>query len=147
MAAPIIHWEINAKNGKMLQEFYAKVFGWKFDTSYPNYGLVKPAGKEGIGGGIGQQDPNAPMAPPLTFYIGVDDLQACLDMVSAGGGRTVTPPTEVPGMVTYALFADPEGNTVGLVKQERPAPKKAARKKPAARPKKRAPARKARRRR
>jgi predicted enzyme related to lactoylglutathione lyase len=26
------------------------------------------------------------------------------------------PPTEIPNMVTFALFQDPEGHTVGLVK-------------------------------
>jgi predicted enzyme related to lactoylglutathione lyase len=28
------------------------------------------------------------------------------------------PVTEIPGMVTFAQFADPEGNIVGLVKSE-----------------------------
>ena len=34
------------------------------------------------------------------------------------GGKTVVPETEIPNMVTFALFADPEGNVVGLVKSE-----------------------------
>jgi len=32
------------------------------------------------------------------------------------GGKVVMPETEVPNMVTFALFQDTEGNTVGLVK-------------------------------
>lgn len=30
------------------------------------------------------------------------------------GGKTVTPITEIPGVVTYAEFADPEGNVIGI---------------------------------
>ena len=29
---------------------------------------------------------------------------------------TRTPPTEVPGGVTYAVFRDPAGNRIGLIK-------------------------------
>lgn len=34
------------------------------------------------------------------------------------GGKTVVPVTEIPDMVTFAQFADPEGNVVGLVKSQ-----------------------------
>src|SRR5574341_770127 len=37
------------------------------------------------------------------------------------GGKTIVPVTEIPGMVTFAQFADPEGNVVGIVKNELPA--------------------------
>jgi len=51
-----------------------------------------------------------------TFYVQVPDLQATLDQAVAKGGKVVMPPMEIPGMVTLAQFADPEGNLVGLVK-------------------------------
>jgi predicted enzyme related to lactoylglutathione lyase len=44
------------------------------------------------------------------------DLQAYLDRIEQLGGKTVVPVTEIPGLVTFAQFADPEGNVVGLVK-------------------------------
>jgi predicted enzyme related to lactoylglutathione lyase len=46
----------------------------------------------------------------------VPDPQATLDAVERRGGRTVMAPTEIPGIVTFAPFADPEGNVVGIVK-------------------------------
>jgi predicted enzyme related to lactoylglutathione lyase len=46
----------------------------------------------------------------------VDDLAACLKKAESMGGKTVVPPTEIPDMVTFAQFQDPEGNIVGLVK-------------------------------
>jgi hypothetical protein len=32
------------------------------------------------------------------------------------GGKTVVPVTEIPNVVTFALFQDPEGNMVGIIK-------------------------------
>ncbi len=115
MGSPVVHFEINGKDGKKLQEFYGKLFDWKIDASNPmNYGLVDTQSGQGIGGGIGQTDgPNQ-----VTFYVEVPDPQAALSRVEGMGGKTVMPVTEIPGMVTFALFADPEGNVVGLVKSE-----------------------------
>jgi predicted enzyme related to lactoylglutathione lyase len=50
------------------------------------------------------------------FYIQVDDPQAYLDRIQQAGGKTVVPVTELPGLVTFAQFADPQGNVVGLLK-------------------------------
>ena len=57
------------------------------------------------------------LQPDVTFYIGVDDAQAALEQVEPLGGKTIQPPVQVPGGVTFALFADPEGHVVGLVKE------------------------------
>ena len=112
MPNPVVHFEINAKDGKRLQEFYAQLFDWKIDANNPmNYGMVE-ASEGGIGGGIGQGD--GPQY--VTVYVQVNDLQAYLDKVERLGGKTLVPPTEIPNTVTFALFTDLEGNTVGLVK-------------------------------
>jgi len=112
---PVVHFEITARNGKRLQDFYAKLFGWKIDASNPmNYGIVDTQSEGGIGGGIGPTDGES----GVTFYIEVDDPQAYVDRIESAGGKTVVPVTEIPGMVTFAQFADPEGNVVGLVKGE-----------------------------
>ena len=78
-----------------------------------NYGIVDTHGEGGIGGGIAQGDGES----RVTFYIQVDDPQAYLDRAEAMGGKTVVPVTEIPNMVTFALFSDPEGNVIGLVKE------------------------------
>ncbi len=52
----------------------------------------------------------------MTFYAQVDDLQGYLDKAERLGGKTVLPPTEIPDTVTLAMFTDPEGNLIGLVK-------------------------------
>jgi hypothetical protein len=45
-----------------------------------------------------------------------DDLQDVLDKAETLGGSTVMPVTDFGGMVTIAMFNDPDGLLVGLVK-------------------------------
>jgi len=52
----------------------------------------------------------------LSVYVQVDDLQAYLDKAETLGGKTLVPPTEIPNTVTFAMFQDPEGNMIGLLK-------------------------------
>jgi predicted enzyme related to lactoylglutathione lyase len=50
-------------------------------------------------------------------FVQVPDLQATLDQAVAKGATVLMPPTEIPGTVTLAMFADPEGNMMGLTKE------------------------------
>ena len=113
MPNPVVHFEILGPDAGALQRFYGDLFGWKVDASNPmSYGMVD-TGEGNPGGGITQgQNGHA----GVTFYIRVDDLQGALDRVEKAGGKTVVPVTEIPDMVTFAQFADPAGNVVGLVK-------------------------------
>ena len=45
-------------------------------------------------------------------------MAAHLNKIESLGGKTLVPVTEIPGQVTFALFADPEGHVVGIVKSE-----------------------------
>ena len=134
MPNPIVHREIAASNAKKLQAFYTGLFGWKINANNPmNYGLVAPGGKRGIGGGIfqGQEGDKR-----ITIYAEVGDPDAFLKKAESLGGKTVMHTEVVPGMVTFAIFADPEGNLFGLVKREPPKrPRRAAspKKKPVSR--------------
>ncbi|MBI5473707.1 MAG: VOC family protein [Ignavibacteriae bacterium] len=131
MGAPVVHWEINSNNAERLQEFYAKLFGWNVNSNNPmHYGLVNTGTEKGAQGGIGQNDPNQPAGPPVLFYMEVPDLQETLNKAVSLGGTIVMQPMEIPNMVTFALFRDPDGNTLGIVKSEepKPAPRKKTRK-------------------
>lgn len=118
MARPVVHFEIQSKDAAKAREFYSKVFDWKIDANNRmQYGMVE-AGEGGIGGGIApREDANM---PGVTVYIDVPDLAATLAQVKAAGGRTIVEPTTIPGTVTFALFADPDGNVVGLTASEVP---------------------------
>ncbi len=111
---PVVHFEVLGRDASALQRFYAEAFGWPLGPveGAMEYRMVHIKDGGGIDGGIGK----APEGPGhVTFYVGVDDLQAALDQVERLGGRTVQPPTEIPGGAMFALFADPEGHVVGLV--------------------------------
>lgn len=113
MPNPVVHFEILGKDGAKLQRFYSEAFGWKVDASNPlSYGMVDNDG-DGINGGIAAAD-----SPLAIFYIEVDDPGAYLKKVQSLGGKVVEDVTEIPGVVTFARFTDPDGNLVGLVKAE-----------------------------
>jgi uncharacterized protein len=111
MANPVTHFEIHGRDGKKTQAFYASLFGWTVDADNPmDYGMVSAQEGEGIGGGIAQ----AQGQPMVTVYVEVEDLEATLKTAESLGGKTVLPPSDVPGGPKLALFADPDGNLIGL---------------------------------
>jgi len=111
MGKPVLHFEINGRNGVKLQKFYAKLFGWKIkNMPEMNYGMVKTGGRGGINGGIGQIKGHG-----VIVYVGVDNVKKYLDAAKKAGGKVVMPPTDIPGGPTIAVFRDPEGNETGLV--------------------------------
>jgi len=110
---PVTHFEFTAKDSKKLQSFYGGVFGWKLNDAPEGYKMVDTnADGHGIGGGIGQSRDGK---GGLTVYVETDDLKGTLAQIEKAGGRTIMPPMQT-GPVEIALFADPEGNVVGLAK-------------------------------
>jgi len=105
VAYPVTHFEINAQDAPATQKFYQDLFGWGIDTNNPdNYGMIDTKNEgTGINGGI---------------YVECDDPAATLAKVERLGGRRVMEPMQSMN-VTYALFADPEGNVIGLATMDR----------------------------
>jgi predicted enzyme related to lactoylglutathione lyase len=58
------------------------------------------------------------MPPYVTIYVAVDDLDATLGAVTGHGGTPIVPPTPIPGVGAFALFQDPEGNTIGILRPD-----------------------------
>jgi len=113
MGNPVVHFEVLGKDGKRLQQFFGDLFGWRIDANNPmNYGMVE-ATDGGIAGGIG---PTPEGQGHVTFYVQVDDPAAYLAKAEKLGGKKLMDPMEVPGGPTIAMFSDPEGHVVGLVK-------------------------------
>jgi len=116
MAHGVVHFEIGGPDDRELAEFYGALLGWSMrPVPGIDYTLVDTCGGEGINGGVHN---SADGLPSVAFYIEADDLQALLDKINLLGGKTVTPITELPGMVTYARFEDLDGLVVGLVLAE-----------------------------
>jgi uncharacterized protein len=119
MGNPVVHFEIGGPDDEPLVRFYGALFGWDL-KKVPGgiyYTLVDTRAGGGVNGGIGKSSTGEPWA---TFYVEADDLQPVLDKAESLGGKTAMPIVEVPGMVTFAMFTDPDGLLVGLVKREEP---------------------------
>src|SRR5579872_1529240 len=114
MGAPVIHFEIMGGEGNQLEAFYAELFGWKIDSNNPmKYGMVDTGSSQGINGGVG---PSHDGNKRVTVYAQTNDLAAALSKAEKLGGKTILPPTDVPGGPRIAMFADPAGNIMGLMK-------------------------------
>ena len=116
MGKPVAFFEVTSANHDRAQKFYAELFDWKVDAdpAMGGYALVDTGAGEGaIGGGIGPAESSAEAG--VKIYVRVDNLDEYLDRVEKLGGRRLVPPTDLPGDYgRFAIFADPDGNQVGL---------------------------------
>jgi predicted enzyme related to lactoylglutathione lyase len=114
MGHAVVHFEIGGSDVQPLTSFYGQLFGWGLE-SVPGggYVLIDTRGGSGVNGGIGKSQTGEPWS---TFYVEADDPQAVLDQAESLGATTVMPVTDFGGMVTIAMFNDPDGLLVGLVK-------------------------------
>jgi predicted enzyme related to lactoylglutathione lyase len=117
MANPVVHWEIGGRDLDTLQDFYAKAFGWTIREGGDGYRMVDPA-DGGLGGGLMQASQHMP--PYVTVYVQVDDLESALERIGELGGVPLVPPTPIGDEMSFALFRDPEGNIVGLLRATGP---------------------------
>ena len=108
MPSPIVFIDFAGPDDEALQTFYSTIFDWRMDE----------AGKF-----------TAPAATPLEcairkdpaekrVYIGVPEINACLELIEQAGGSVDVPRFEVPGVVVLGLFRDPAGNPMGLVEMD-----------------------------
>lgn len=113
MGNPIIHWELMVSDPERAKSFYRKLFDWRFDdTAFPGYTLID-TGQE-PGGGLMQQPRSAPTVG-LNTYFEVSDVRRTLHSVVEMGGEVLVPPTAIPNLGDYAMFADPDGIAVGVL--------------------------------
>jgi predicted enzyme related to lactoylglutathione lyase len=112
MDNPVTWFELVGPEREQTAKFYAELFGWHTE-SLPEfeYVLVDTHAGRGINGGFGASPDGR---ASVSFYVQCTDLQGALDRAASLGGRTIVPVTETM-MVTFAQFADPAGNAIGLV--------------------------------
>lgn len=120
MGDPIVHFEIRSTDSEAGREFYRELFGWTFNQApaehVEGYTYIdSQSDRATIHGGMSDPQGGAPM---VTVYAEVDDIEASLAKAVELGGSIVQPPTVVPG-VTIGLFADPQGNVVGVAQPRR----------------------------
>jgi uncharacterized protein len=135
MPNAIMHFEIPADDVERAKAFYAKVFGWRFE-SYPagpgedEYFMVMAKdGDNGINGGLMKRKMPG---QPFTNYVTVESIEHALAAAQSSGARVALPKQEIGGgMGWIAAFLDPENNLIGLHQIGANMPRPAVAKKPA----------------
>ena len=127
----IIHFEIPAENVQKLKSFYEDVLGWKIvNSGMPGmeYWLIQTVPtddkgmlqKPGVNGGLYQRTPDMPNATQIN-YISIENIDEYTAKVTKAGGKIIMPKQQIPTVGWFAVAADPEGNTFGLLQPEMPA--------------------------
>ncbi|MCB9465158.1 MAG: VOC family protein [Candidatus Eisenbacteria bacterium] len=115
---PVIWWEINAKDGERLTEFYREVFEWDcpLDEGSGIWEVDSTGGRSGaISGGIFTGKGRLPYHRCL--YVEVEDIEEMTRRVVANGLPILQGPFEVGGGTQLAFFQDPEGHMIGLLQR------------------------------
>jgi predicted enzyme related to lactoylglutathione lyase len=108
--------ELMTTDAKAATAFYAALFGWRvqeMDMGPAGTYSMLFQGEAPVGGAM-TAPPGAPSA--WLTYVGTDDTDATAAKITELGGTLMVPPTVVPGMVHFAIAADPQGAAFGVVK-------------------------------
>jgi predicted enzyme related to lactoylglutathione lyase len=129
MAAPIIHIEFRSSDFGRTATFYSKIFDWQTQQNASAMYMKHDAENGPTAGWVRAEVSQAP--GPMAF-VAVDDLVAKLAEIEEAGGRIIVPSMPFAGGGEIGIFADPDGNVVGLwMRKDRP-PSAAPTPKPAA---------------
>ena len=112
----ICYIEIPATNIATSSRFYEEVFGWSIRVR----GDGARAFDDTTGAVSGTWVTGRPplREPGLLVYVMVDDLEATLKKVTAGGGGLGTPPTPLGAAgEAFATIFDPAGNQIGVYQE------------------------------
>jgi uncharacterized protein len=113
-----IWYELLTKDADAAGEFYAKVIGW---TSTPSgqpgmdYRFFSSGDgsddRDGVGGykAITPEMEAHGARPAWIGYIGVDDVDATIEKLTAAGGAVLIPAMDLEGVGRMAMVADPQG--------------------------------------
>lgn len=113
MAHPVVYFEIGCRDIAKTEKFFGELFGWSTQRNGPAAAI-----DTGIDRGVQGHITSLGHEPQhyTIFYVEVDDVQAYLDKAASLGGKTLVPPVKIPAG-TFAWFADPDGNTIGLLER------------------------------
>lgn len=123
---PVVHFEMPAEDKGRMSAFYTSVFGWKTEQlglEMGNYVLVQTDETDNkgmlrqtnrINGGFYEKEKGKEHQCPH-LVIAVPDIKAHMKKVTDGGGTVHGEPMDIPGIGSFVMFTDTEGNTVGML--------------------------------
>jgi predicted enzyme related to lactoylglutathione lyase len=107
----IAHVEIPTTNLDKSKVFYNKVLGWDFKPFGNGYLLFN--NHKGTMVGLRKVD-EVSKGESTVFHVSMPDIDSILKKAKENGGAVKRNKTVIPAMGWYALFNDPDGNTIGL---------------------------------
>jgi predicted enzyme related to lactoylglutathione lyase len=111
MGAPIVHIEFKSADLERTSAFYGKLFSWRTERNASG-SYMKLDSSDGPSAGWVRAD--LVQSPGPIAYLTVEDLAGKLDEVEEAGGRILVRSLPFAGGGEVGLFADPDGNVVGL---------------------------------
>ncbi|MEO8899326.1 MAG: VOC family protein [Candidatus Dormibacter sp.] len=107
--------DLGARNMEAAKRFYSDLFGWttvtESDPDLGGYTVYQLEGKA-VGGVMDLGDNPAPNA--WLPYIGVSDVRAAVEAVTAAGGEVLVEAMDVKTAGSMAVVKDPVGAAIGL---------------------------------
>jgi predicted enzyme related to lactoylglutathione lyase len=113
----LAHIAINADDIERSQQFYERLFGWRFHPwGPPGFFQIETPGAPGLRAALQQRRDLVDNVRTVGFEctIAVDDVHATLALVPTLGGRIVMEPFTIPTVCELAMIEDPAGNVLGI---------------------------------
>ena len=122
----VVHFEMPYEDRDRMKTFYESAFGWQTQTLGAEMGHYVVAtttemGENGfpknpgaINGGF-YEKPSDPAGQHPSVVIAVDDVHEAMRKITAGGGKVLGEPMEIPGIGQYVPFIDTEGNRISIL--------------------------------
>ncbi|WP_295729484.1 VOC family protein [uncultured Limosilactobacillus sp.] len=108
-------FEIGSDQPKETQEFYGKLFGWKFldynDMENEYHNILEPGQKYPTGGVLGT---DGKIPEYSTFYILVNDVPAMIKKAEEAGGKVIWGPVTDKTGLTFVRLEDNGGHQFGM---------------------------------
>ena len=120
MKNKLSHFAIYIDDIERAQNFYGKIFNWKFNTYGPSDFMQIQTSDESGSELIGalQARKYSPLEANIIGFectINVQSIDKCIANVEENGGKIVLPKSEIPGVGHIAKFMDTEGNLVAVM--------------------------------
>ena len=106
--APFFWYDLMTTDVAKAGKFYSAVVGWGLQEQMPGYSVFTVQGR-GIAGLMPIPEHAKGVPPCWMGYIMVDDVDATCVQLEKERGKVLRAPTDVPGIIRFAVVADPQG--------------------------------------
>lgn len=112
-------YELNTNNVGQAGEYYSSLFGWtqhQTPMGPMTYTMFHIDKETAVGGMCSITPEMGPVPPHWLVYFQVDDCEATMAKCTAGGGKTLMGPQDVPNVGRMAVLQDPAGAVFAVIK-------------------------------